>query len=399
MLMGDRAQQRVNFSLNAVRTIAAFLVVISHLRALFFVDFSDSESKSLIVQGIYLAGSLGHPAVIVFFVLSGYWVGGAAIRSISAGSFTWSKYGVARLTRLWLVLIPAIVLTHILDRFGSAVRGSSSIYVGSPAYHTVIPAEGPLPTLGVPDTLGNLFFLQSIHVPTLGTNSPLWSLAYEFWYYALFPAVLVALSRRFDPKVRLVSGLLFVVGGIVAGPGVLSMFPAWLLGAGVAWQRERVSSAVYAMGPGPLRVARIACIATVVAFSCVAVVFGDRIHGMELIVALPAAVMVALFSERSTRSAALKPLSSAAEWSYSLYAIHVPVLAFLASFVVPSASSRWQVSGASVTGACLTLIGVSACAYAMSLVTERHTKLVRERLASLLGRRREEVESRPRGTS
>ncbi|MBX7444922.1 MULTISPECIES: acyltransferase [unclassified Arthrobacter] len=384
MIMGDRARQRVNISLNAVRTIAAFLVVISHLRALFFVDFSDAESKSVLVQAVYLAGSLGHPAVIVFFVLSGYWVGGATTRSVSAGSFSWSRYGIARLSRLWLVLAPAIILTQLLDRLGSEVNGSSMVYSGSPDYHTVIPADGPVPTLGVAETLGNLFFVQSIHVPTLGTNSPLWSLAYEFWYYALFPAILVALSRRFETRSRIASGIFVVVGGIVAGPDVLLMFPAWLLGAGVGWQQERVAARVFAIKLRSLALARMASVSSVVFTSIAVVAFGSRVHGLELIVALPAAAMVALFSVKPSRSFVLKPLSSAAEWSYSLYAIHVPVLAFLASFIVPASEARWQVTGASAVGFVAVLSVVAASAYGMSLVTETHTKRLRDGLIKRL---------------
>jgi peptidoglycan/LPS O-acetylase OafA/YrhL len=39
----------------------------------------------------------------------------------------------------------------------------------------------------------NAFFLQTIAGPTFGSNGPLWSLAYEWWYYVLFPLVLAAL--------------------------------------------------------------------------------------------------------------------------------------------------------------------------------------------------------------
>ena len=38
---------------------------------------------------------------------------------------------------------------------------------------------------------GNLVFLQTILVPTYGTNALLWSLANEFWYYMLFPLLAV----------------------------------------------------------------------------------------------------------------------------------------------------------------------------------------------------------------
>jgi peptidoglycan/LPS O-acetylase OafA/YrhL len=50
----------------------ALLVVISHARVLFFEDFTTA-TRSMGVYLFYLATSLGHQAVIVFFTLSGYW--------------------------------------------------------------------------------------------------------------------------------------------------------------------------------------------------------------------------------------------------------------------------------------------------------------------------------------
>jgi peptidoglycan/LPS O-acetylase OafA/YrhL len=43
--------------------------------------------------------------------------------------------------------------------------------------------------LGPEVLLGNLVFLQAILVPTWGSNGPLWSLAFEFWFYIWFPTL------------------------------------------------------------------------------------------------------------------------------------------------------------------------------------------------------------------
>jgi len=42
--------------------------------------------------------------------------------------------------------------------------------------------------------LANIFFLQTIVTPVFGLNSPLWSLANEFWYYMLFPLLAAAVG-------------------------------------------------------------------------------------------------------------------------------------------------------------------------------------------------------------
>ena len=58
-------------SLDLIRAIAAFAVMVGHLRALFFADFAYLQSKSLPLGALYFFTGFGHQAVIVFFVLSG----------------------------------------------------------------------------------------------------------------------------------------------------------------------------------------------------------------------------------------------------------------------------------------------------------------------------------------
>lgn len=74
---------------------------------------------------------------------------------------------------------------------------------------------------------------SAILVPCFGTNGPLWSLANEFWYYLLFPILLLLLlpGSRISTRVAsllLAAGiLLFLPRSILLG-GVI-----WLIGAGV----------------------------------------------------------------------------------------------------------------------------------------------------------------------
>lgn len=386
MTKGGSVRGQTNYALNAVRAIAALLVAVSHLRTLFFVDYSQSESTSIATQAAYLLASLGHPAVIVFFVLSGYWVGGSVLRGVRNSTFRWSEYAISRMVRLWLVLLPAILLTQILDRAGSSLNPVSDIYKGSDAYHTVIPGEGSAQYLGIVETLGNTLFVQTIHTATLGSNSPLWSLAYEFWYYILFPAAVVALSRNHDRKMRVVAVLIFIAACIIAGPQVLVLFPAWLVGAALAWKRSEVSAWLELL-PVPLHSFMTLCV--------VIGVFGSAAMSVHwhlsppltaAVVTLPAGMLIAVFMlDRAGNKAAvmtLQPFSDAAEWSYSLYAVHLPILAFVASFVVPSANDRWQISPLTLTYAALVFVSLCILAHLISMVTERKTFEVRKFILS-----------------
>ena len=42
---------------------------------------------------------------------------------------------------------------------------------------------------------GGLLFQSSLASPSFGTNGPLWSLSFEFWFYALYPVLLVVSGR------------------------------------------------------------------------------------------------------------------------------------------------------------------------------------------------------------
>lgn len=375
--------RHTNVALDAVRTVAAFLVVLGHLQALFFVDYAEALDHSPVTQIFYLITSLGHPAVIVFFVLSGYWVGGQVVRTGLSNSFSWRHYLTSRLTRLWLVLIPAVVLTQVLDRAGSLLSPHSDIYSGSSAYHTVVPVNGPLETLGTLDTVGNIFFLQSVHVPVLGTNTPLWSLAYEFWYYIVFAAAFLAIRPGATTRYRLMSIVVAAAGLAIAGVDVALYFPIWLAGAALAWRGPLVRRLTTALSPVALVFLRMLSAGLLLGACGYSVALGSESLALDYAVGCFAVLFIGLLlTDASKGRRILSPISSAAEWSYSLYATHLPILAFLASLVVPLSSQRWQLSITTLGWAIGVAILVSLIAWSLSLLTEAQTSKVRGILLS-----------------
>ena len=215
--MNKRPSQEFRFvHLDMVRGVAALLVCLQHLRHLYFVDYSTLDPKpSLPGKLFYLITGQGHNAVMIFFVLSGFFVAGSVATDFKRESWSWMRFVIRRLSRLYVVLIPALILTLLWDSMGKSLAPESDFGI-----HSFF-AFG-----------ANLLFTQSIFAPDFGTNGPLWSVAYEFWYYLMFPLLFCAIALRGRTGER-ATCLLLLMGCFAILPGkVLLGGVIWLMGYG-----------------------------------------------------------------------------------------------------------------------------------------------------------------------
>jgi peptidoglycan/LPS O-acetylase OafA/YrhL len=109
---------------------------------------------------------MGSESVIIFFVMSGYLVGGSAVEKFKLNTFDLKKYFVDRLTRLYTPVIPAMILAGLIKLIFN--KNNNSLF----------------------DFIGDIFGLQGVLVDTYAGNGPLWSLGYEIWFYVLAGALL-----------------------------------------------------------------------------------------------------------------------------------------------------------------------------------------------------------------
>jgi peptidoglycan/LPS O-acetylase OafA/YrhL len=366
-------------SLDLIRALAACAVMVGHLRALFFVDFRQLSHKSLPLEALYFLTGFGHQAVVVFFVLSGFLISSTVIRSRVLGKWSWRDYAVNRATRLYVVLIPGLLLGLFWDRLGSWLFAAKGIYARP--LSDLGPAV-PLQNLTPGNFLGNLFFLQTIFCDTFGSNGPLWSLANEFWYYVLFPIALAACLAWVRGSLRVAIPLtcLAIFTGALVGHGILIGFLIWLAGCGLVflYSRVQIRSRFGALG--------LLCLASVLSGVTFAVarvlqqnpLLNDLEVGFVFTLFLFAVLQIAVRRNPSPYSTVVHRFAG---FSYSLYVLHFPFLLFFRAWLVPV--ERWQPTPARLL--CAASIGAGSLLFAwlVSLVTEAKTDVARAKLNRL----------------
>ncbi len=371
----------VSSDLDAIRGVAALAVLVYHVRYRFFLDYGDALVRGPLASAFYVLTSFGHDAVMVFFVLSGYLISSSVFRDRRRGTWSWKVYSLNRLTRLYAVLVPGLALTLAWDGLGLALHGPHPIYTGAarPWYHDFFPVAA---RLGWEDLAANALFLQTIVAPPLGSNEPLWSLSYEFWYYVALPLGLAALSGGWAKRAADVTGacaIAWLVGGAIR-----AYFPVWLLGTALCLL-PRVGALQRPWHPlarlSVVAVFMAAVVATHVPQLRVLVggsqLAADYVTGVSFAVCLWLLLHNAAHATSSwyTRSAAVL-----AGCSYTLYVAHMPVLVFLRATFVPD--RPWEPEPAAFALAVVLSLAVFGYAWALARATEARTDLLKRAIAA-----------------
>jgi peptidoglycan/LPS O-acetylase OafA/YrhL len=209
--------------LNFSRALAAVLVLFFHIRTALVVPYDSLQVHNWLTRTLFAATSFGHDAVIIFFVLSGYLVGGAVLKLDLRSSHDLWGYWVDRIVRIAPVLIATIGFSIILQREAPLFEcNDSSVTI-----------------------LGNILALQNVFVRPLCNNLPLWSISNEVVYYFVFPVMIAALSRLFSVwlAVSIVFVLLICIWSLGLAPwddtNIVLDFPFWLIGAGLWFIPDR----------------------------------------------------------------------------------------------------------------------------------------------------------------
>jgi peptidoglycan/LPS O-acetylase OafA/YrhL len=362
-------------------------VLFGHVRHIVLVDLAGVHQASLVDKGLYFFTGLGHEAVVVFFVISGFLVGGTTLERWSRQGPDLKRYAVARFSRIYTVLVPALAVGLLLDVAGLRWFNASALYTNSAQYHTISLNSDISAGLDARTLLGNLFMLQGISTGIFGSNNPLWSLAYEWWYYTLFALLAAAWTGTDLGRWRPVSA---VAGLLLAAwlPGHVTLWGGiWLLGllthrwiASGAWRPHPVIG---------------------LAMLALAIVWSRLSHNVEnvdhpeslftgfardLVLGLAFSVALASITRLQGTLGCSRFHARMADFSYTTYLCHFPAMLLLIAVAFQCVGLPFQQQPDARGLACLVGLSALLLAYcrAFAWLTERHTAAVQRWLQATL---------------
>ena len=374
--------------LHFLRFFSAVIVCLGHTKEFLFVHMNESAHPLEKVSRLFLG--LGPSAVLVFFFLSGYLVGGNEIVNLIRKKLNFSHYVFNRLTRLWIVLLPALLAVFALNAF-TCGNSRISLYCMADselASHAKIP---PLASQKISDLISNAFFLQPFKGTQWGGNGPLWSLSYEFWYYLVFFSIISVVSYLLKREISfgLIPHLLVLfVASRILDLDWLILGIIWLSGALAAYFLKLDSFVSFTrkyQKPIALKLTLLTFTFILPALICLKL--------LPRFISFPIAIVLLTISISLTQNehtidlngSLRKTIVRGSEYSFSLYLTHFPLIALATSLFVPV--DRWRMSPFGIFVLMLLTLGALLTAFAFAWLTEFNLTQVRIALRSRVHRR------------
>ena len=302
------------FGLDVMRATAILLVLLSHA-AIWFAS----------CEPIFNLGCLGgYFGVELFFVLSGFLIGGILLRWLIDPESTTTLFDFWR--RRWLRTLPNYILFL-------GVNTMLSFWL----YHTL------------PPVVRYLFFCQNVTAPPTRFFEESWSLAIEEWFYVLVPIALVVAAKvsRKSFRTSSLSVICTVIATVTLARCIYAVItqPMWLNGVRliVVYRLDACMFGVLAAWVkcfypewwrSPSRLLFIVGLLTLVVIGILVFVTPSDslfLHtaGFSFTSFAAALLLPVLDSWTTSRAPGSRVIVRISVWSYSLYFVNVPVFALL----------------------------------------------------------------------
>ncbi len=314
--MTERASKAPNHwpLLDFLRATAALLVLLGHTRRAYFHYTDVLAQPGPFLKLFYFITSLEGEAVVIFFVLSGFLIGGSLANSMQRGSFDLVRYLIARFVRIYIVYLPALVITEAVFLFGSLLLGDPGAGDNRPLF-----SQQQIDFGGVSQAICHLAGLQGFSCVPWDQNPALWSLGYEWALYLFAPAIIGLMVWKASSGLRLIGGVLIcaIAATICEHPkSGVGWFIVWFLGVA----SYRILRARLVPLPAGLLGAGL-----IIAGLAMRLLNAAGVLETDTLIAAGIAIVIAC---RPLVAFPLAPRLSgwAAGFSYTLYAIHTPLV-------------------------------------------------------------------------
>lgn len=328
------------FILDAFRGLAAFMVMAGHARWLLWEGFSEGYQKHPELYNsaekalVYILSIFryGHESVLFFFVLSGFVIhlryAKGMVRNEQA-PFDLFPFLLRRLKRIYPPFLFVLLFTFVLDRIG--MNMGWSIYAHQTPNELLnnnVQLDHSWTNL-----LGNLVFWQNEHITVWGSNGPLWSLKYEWWFYMIYPLLYLATRRS-------VYGALLIVIALFAGAWFLSTKSSFFLISVciylLSWWMGTLLADIYA-GRLAWKFSWLAPLVLVIPFMLVKGSMISTESVRDVVWGLGFTGLISTFfwlQEKGIYFRFMKNLKWLGDCSYTLYIIHFPLFVFMNGFLL-----------------------------------------------------------------
>src|ERR1700688_838532 len=288
------------------------LVMLTHLRVNQFMHFPEVRAPSILFKQVFFCLTrVGLESVLLFFVLSGFLVGGMSLSRAIHGKFDPWKYFIDRFTRIYTPFAPVLLLT-----IGVCIWCNIPFSWSEAAI--------------------NLLSLQGVLGEPFSGNTSLWSLSYEIWFYISCGGLLALMQRPFG-RFTWIYILLLTASVIVFSQLMVAYLCAWIIGLCSYFLRTRHQ---WVLWLGGLVIAAVGLVLMQLTSTSTEVNLEpfrwlDRSF-VIIVFSVGLGLLVAACAQVDPASTGMKRVSgiagTLAAFSYTLYLVHIPIIILLTHY-------------------------------------------------------------------
>jgi peptidoglycan/LPS O-acetylase OafA/YrhL len=329
---------------------------------LLLVGIDRVENPTILVKTIYFFTGLQHEAVVVFFVISGFLIGGRVWDAVSVGKFEFTAYFISRFSRIYIVYLPSFLLVAVLNIVGYDFLSETRFFAERPLFPSGVSSGWSIYQIPC-----HLLGVQGVMCIPWGANPPLWSLGFEWILYLIAPAIFYAAVAR-SSRISLAVMLL-----VMSNHEILHWFLIWCAG-----------TVAYVLSDRVVGLAGFALTVVALAVSRMKIVPATQ---TDIAVAISVATA---FSCRWLVTVQIRTsiIQRCARFSYSLYLIHLPVCLFFGAMLEGFAGwphALVQPDAVGLGAFTLIIAGGLLSALLFAMATEDHTDKLKRLMQAHVG--------------